>query len=165
MINHLRGLVLAHGWVSRWTSYVLTILSVSVTFPVPIALLGFLPGYRRWPLYFPYLQWSESQRGSPPLILWYLPYSWSLWHPEDASYIPTLVSSDFHPFSWSSAHFFCPSKHLILNSLIPFPILSSTSSFPPSTSYDYFVTPHLCFPSCLASLGLWSAWFVSVFYD
>jgi hypothetical protein len=49
-----------------------------------------------------------------------------------------------------------------------FPSPLSPRSLPPSASYDYssppllrFKHPLLCLPSCLASLGLWSASWVS----
>ena len=45
---------------------------------VSIAPLGFLPGYRRWPLQVPHPQCCVSQLRSPPLTLGHLPYPRSL---------------------------------------------------------------------------------------
>ena len=64
---------------------------------VPIALLGFLPGYRRESLQVPYAQCCESQLNTTLLILGCLLYPRTLSHPVETSYLSMPVSCRF-PF-------------------------------------------------------------------
>ena len=72
--------------------------------------LGFLPGFRRWPLQVPYPQCYESQLKSPH---WFVGTSLipclSLVLKMTLSSLPESVA-DFHTFSWSSSYFVYPSQ-------------------------------------------------------
>ena len=111
---------------------------------VPIALLGFLPGYRRWPLQVPYPQCCEPHL-APPLSLRRLPYPKSLSLPGDSPTSPSLLQVSIHshghlavppvpPYTW-----FQPSP-------FPSPFPLPFSSLPPSTGRTHYRLK-ICYPN------------------
>ena len=86
------------------------IQTLTKTIGVHITPLGFLPGYRRWPLQVPYPQCYKSQPRSSPLILRHFPYprifgslaifsvsphTWS-WIPHSLPHTPSYSVSSLH---------------------------------------------------------------------
>lgn len=107
----------------------------------PIIPLGFLPGYRRWPLQFPNPQCYEAQLRSPTMILRCLPYPKYLASPGDAPHLPPLSVAD--SFSCPSGNLPCPSQHMILN---PSPPLSSPYLISPSVPSLHMPPSMILFP-------------------
>jgi hypothetical protein len=90
--------------------------------------MGFLSGYRRWPLQVPYPLCSESQLRLSPLVFGCPPYPGLFLILEMLS--SPLSITDFHVFSWLCNHLSYSSPYLIPIP-IPFPTLPS-SQFPSS---------------------------------